>query len=277
MLRYKLVDYKEKIIDLRHGQFQVQLAEGGTGPNLFYLHGASGYTGWAPFLDHLAETFHIIAPAQPGVANSTGLQYLDNLWDLIIFYEDLIHELDLGTFQLFGDGYGGMIAAELAAHRPDMVSRLALIAPLGMWLENHPTLDIFALTPSQRSQLEWFNPDNRTSLELLDQPHDQLRKLEQELVNTQTAQAISKFMWPIADHGLIKRAHRISMPTLLIWGDSDQVVPLPYADAFQNLLTNVELSIIEKCGHVPHLERPDRFYDSLIRFLLPDTYVSDSD
>ena len=86
LVRGNLVDHEDKIIDIRHGQFQVELLQGGTGPTLVYLHGASGHAGWSPFLDHLAQSFRIIAPVQPGVGNSTGLEHLDTLWDLIIFY-----------------------------------------------------------------------------------------------------------------------------------------------------------------------------------------------
>ena len=267
LVRGNLVDHEDKIIDIRHGQFQVELLQGGTGPTLVYLHGASGHAGWSPFLDHLAQSFRIIAPVQPGVGNSTGLEHLDTLWDLIIFYEDFINELDIKTFHLCGSGYGGMIAAELAAHCPRLISRLALTAPFGLWIDDNPTIDIFALTPSERKHLEWFNPDNETASNLSFQSDDQISILEQALLNTQTAQAIGKFMWPIAEHGLSKRAHRVTMPTLLIWGDSDQIIPLSYAYAFQNLLSNSELTIIEQCGHLPHLENPGDYCSALIKFL----------
>ena len=267
LVRGNLVDHEDKIIDIRHGQFQVELLQGGTGPTLVYLHGASGHSGWSPFLDHLAQSFRIIAPVQPGVGNSTGLEHLDTLWDLIIFYEDLIHELGIETLHLCGDDYGGMVAAELAAHCPRLIPRLALTAPFGLWMDDNPTIDIFALTPSERKHLEWFNPQNEPSSNLLIEADDQISVLEQELVNTQTAQAIGKFMWPIADHGLIKRAHRVTMPTLLIWGDSDQIIPLSYAYAFQKLLPNSELTIIEQCGHLPHLEKPGDYCSALTAFL----------
>lgn len=259
-------DHQANIIDLRNGMFQIEIVEGGLGSPLVYIHGASGFMGWTQFLDQLSQSFNVIAPAHPGVSQSTGLQFLDNMWDLVLFYEELFNELGLKTFQLFGDGYGAMIAAELAAHRPDMISSLALIAPLGIWLDDTPTLDIYSLTPTQRIQKEWFDPDDERAKELFGQPAGETDKLNFELQRTQTAQSVSKFMWPIADHGLIKRIHRVSMPTLLVWGDSDQVVPFSYAEAFQDLLSDVALEVIPNCGHLPQYERPVDCLEILTRF-----------
>jgi len=71
-----MVQHTERTLSLRNGKFNVQLVEGGSGNSLVYLHGAGGYTGWAPFLDQLTEHYHIYAPAHPGVANSDGLEHL---------------------------------------------------------------------------------------------------------------------------------------------------------------------------------------------------------
>ena len=78
---------------------------------------------------------------------------------------------------------------------------------------------------------------------------------------------MGKFIWPIPDRGLTKRAHRITMPTLLLWGDSDGVVPSAYGQAFQQLLPNPTLQIIDRCGHLPQLERPEQFINAVRRFL----------
>jgi pimeloyl-ACP methyl ester carboxylesterase len=69
-------------------------------------------------------------------------------------------------------------------------------------------------------------------------------------------------------------AHRITMPTLVLWGDSDQVIPPEYGNAFRDLLPNATLSVIPQCGHIPQLERPQAFYDNVTGFL--DTGILDS-
>lgn len=257
----------ERMVSLRDGKFRVQLLEGGSGESLLYLHGMGGFPGWPPFLDRLAERYHVYVPAQPGVARSTGLEHLDDLWDLVLFYDELIQELGLHHGYLLGHCYGGMIAAELAAHRPERVSALALVCPLGLWLDETPVADLFALTPSEQGRLLWYDPDGESARAYLAEPDDPAAKMEAQLDRTQTLAAVGKFIWPIPDRGLAKRAHRITMPTLLVWGDSDGVAPPAYGQAFERLLPNATLRIIDRCGHLPQLERPEQFNEVVQRFL----------
>ena len=133
-----MADFRESIFSLRKGKFDIQMVDGGSGPDLLYLHGEQGFSGWAPFLDSLAETFHVYAPAHPGVGDSDGLEELDDLWDLVLFYEELMTALGIEGAAVIGHSYGGMVAAELAAHRKGLVSQMALVSSLGLWLDESP-------------------------------------------------------------------------------------------------------------------------------------------
>ena len=93
------------------------------------------------------------------------------------------------------------------------------------------------------------------------------KQTEAMIERAKTLSSIGKFIWPIPDRGLPKRAHRIDTPILLVWGDSDTVVPPEYAQAFQTLIPGAELDIIGNCGHLPQFERPDRFVISVSAFL----------
>jgi len=262
-----MVQFVERMVPLRSGKFNVQLVEGGSGPNLLFLHGAGGFTGWAPYLDRLAQNYRVYAPAHPGIAGSEGLEHLDDLWDLMVFYEELLDELGLERTYVVGHSYGGMLAAELAAHRPERVERLVLVCSLGLWLDDTPVADFFILTATERARLLWYDSDSEVARAYLALPEDPMARIEATLDRTQTLSAVGKFVWPIPDRGLPKRAHRITMPTLLLWGDSDGVVPPAYGKAFQQLLSNASLRVIEKCGHIPQLERPDEFIDAVVAFL----------
>ena len=264
---YTESNYTERTVALRGGKFNVQLVEGGNGDNLLYLHGAGGFTGWDACLDRLAAEFHVIAPAHPGIARSDGLEHLDDLWDLVIFYEELLDELGLERTYLVGHSYGGLLAAELAAHCPERVARLALVGSLGLWLEDTPVADFFILTRPERTELLWYDGNTETAQAYMASPTDPAERMEADLDRTQTLAAVGKFVWPIPDKGLPKRAHRITMPTLLLWGDSDGIVPPAYGPAFQQLLPNATLQIIERCGHIPQVERPDAFFDAIVGFL----------
>ena len=262
-----MAQHTERTVALRGGKFNVQLVEGGSGDHLLYLHGAGGFTGWDDSLDRLAGQFHVIAPAHPGVARSDGLEHLDDLWDLTLFYEELLQELGLERACVVGHSYGGMLAAELAAHCPRRVARLVLVGSLGLWLEETPVADFFILTRSERAELLWHNPDSAAAQAYLAAPTDPAARMEADLDRTQTLAAVGKFAWPIPDKGLTKRAHRITMPTLLLWGDSDGIVPPAYGPAFQQLLPNATLRVIEKCGHIPQVECPDEFFEAVAGFL----------
>ena len=98
-------------------------------------------------------------------------------------------------------------------------------------------------------------------------PEDPTERIEADLSRTQTLAAVGKFVWPIPDKGLPKRAHRITMPTLLLWGDSDGIVPPAYGPAFRQLLPNATLQVIDQCGHIPQIERPEAFFNAITAFL----------
>ncbi len=262
-----MADFRESIFSLRKGKFDIQMVDGGSGPDLLYLHGEQGFSGWAPFLDSLAETFHVYAPAHPGVAESVGLEELDDLWDLVLFYEELMTALGIEGAAVIGHSYGGMVAAELAAHRKGLVSQMALVSSLGLWLDQSPTLDFFTLTPSEEARAFWFDPECQAAKSTFVMPDDPEARQEAMIERAKTLSSIGKFIWPIPDRGLPKRAHRIEAPTLLVWGDSDAVVPPEYAEAFRTLIPGAELDIIDNCGHLPQYERPERFVISVASFL----------
>ena len=76
-----------------------------------------------------------------------------------------------------------------------------------------------------------------------------------------------KFLWPIPDKGLKKRLHRVKMPTLVVWGASDGLIPTAYAGAFQAAIPSSRVAILNGAGHLPMLEQREAFVDSVVRFL----------
>ena len=76
-----------------------------------------------------------------------------------------------------------------------------------------------------------------------------------------------KFIWPIPDRGLRKRLHRITAPTLIIWGHQDRLVPTVYADEFARQIAGAKVETVKSAGHAPHLEQPAAVAESVRAFL----------
>src|SRR6201996_1345066 len=131
----------------------VRYFEGGQGEPLVFLHGAGGVTAEDPFLNALAETHHVYAPLIPGYGDSDEAPEIRDMLDFTLHTWDVVAALGLKDPILVGHSMGGMIAAEMAAIAPNDVSRLALIAPAGLWDDDHPIPDLFSTLPYEMPEL----------------------------------------------------------------------------------------------------------------------------
>jgi pimeloyl-ACP methyl ester carboxylesterase len=77
----------------------------------------------------------------------------------------------------------------------------------------------------------------------------------------------TKFAWPIADHGLGRRLHRIRVPTLIVWGRDDALVPVAYAGEFGSRIAGSQVEVIDDCGHVLQADQPARTWTVISEFL----------
>ena len=134
-----------KTIETHH--VPVRYYEGGSGPDLVFLHGAGGVTAEDPFLNALAASHHVLAPLIPGYGDSEECPEIRDMLDFTLHAWDVVSALGLTDPILVGHSMGGMIAAEMAALQPRDVSRLGLICPAGLWDDNHPVADMFSLRP----------------------------------------------------------------------------------------------------------------------------------
>jgi pimeloyl-ACP methyl ester carboxylesterase len=150
-----------------------------------------------------------------------------------------------------------MIAAELAAMQPDRFDRLVLIAPLGLWDPTYPVLDFFAADPADLGRALYHDPESPVARAARDVPRDGDPYIQFMLDRAKSLATAAKYLWPIPNRGLGKRIHRVTMPTLLVWGASDGVCPPRYGEDFHRLIPGSELAILERAGHLPQVERPD--------------------
>ncbi|MGQ4807151.1 2-hydroxy-6-oxo-2,4-heptadienoate hydrolase [Candidatus Entotheonellaceae bacterium PAL068K] len=258
---------EEKTVTVRDGMFETNLRTDGNGDPLLYLHSAGGLRGWDPFLAELAQHFTVYAPSHPGFETSTGLEHIDDIIDLTVYYNDLLDALGLVSTHVVGHSLGAMVAAELAALSPHRVRKLVLANAVGLWLDKQPVADFFAMTPDQLATALWHDPNSDPAKAMLAVPEDEQAQLEAYLIRSQHLATAGKFLWPLPDKGLKKRIHRIQAPTLILWGQSDGLAPVAYAHEFQKRIAGSQVSIMPRCGHLPMYEDQDGFVRLVSGFL----------
>lgn len=253
---------------VRDGKFSVEIEVTGAGEPLLFLHGAAGLTGADPFLEDLGRDFKVYAPHLPGYGESTGGEHIDDVIDAALFYHELMDELKIPSASIVGHSMGGMLAAEVAALDTRRARKLVLVAPAGFWIEDHPIPDLFATDLSELPAMLFHDPQSPLAQLMMAIPWDNQELLTMMYVErTRRFSMASKFLWPIPDRGLKKRAYRIAAPTLLVWGESDKVIPPVYAGEFQKHIRNTRLQTIKEAGHMVQYEQPARFYKVVSEFL----------
>lgn len=251
-------------IPIREGSVTFEVKVGGAGPPLVFFHSFNGPSGWPELLARLAERHTVFAPLHP--ASGQGVESLDDVVDLALAYDELLGALGIGSAHLVGHFFGGMVAAELAAFFPSRVKKLVLISPMGLWLDSAPVADALILPPDELAPLLWRHPDSPVARAWAAEPEGDEARLAAQIASTQRLAAAGRFIWPIPDKGLRKRLHRISAPTLLLWGENDQLNPVVYGEEFARRIKTAELKVVEG-GHMWIHERSDVSALTILEFL----------
>ena len=240
----------------------IAVRRAGSGRPLLLLHGASDAGEWLPFMAELAARHDVIAPEHPGFGASDTPDWLDTIPDLANFYLDLIDQLDLVDVDLVGHDLGGWIAAELAVRNPRRLASLTLVAAAGIHLSGVPQTDPFLRTDEQRIRDLFHDPAHA------DQMIARVLRPEREDTNLKNQTSTARLTWQPRgyDPHLAKWLHRIALPTLVVWGGNDKVLPPAYAAAWQKRIPGAQLVTIADCGHMPHVEQPAAFAAALETF-----------
>ena len=244
----------------------VQYLEGGSGEPLVFLHGAGGMQPNDPFLDALAESFHVYAPYVPGYGDSEECPEIRDMLDFTLHHWDVVEALGLKDPILVGASMGGMIAAEMAAICPNAVSRLALIAPAGLWLDDHPMVDIFSTLPFEMPAIMFHDAEAGAAFMSSGLSMEDPKFLQNYLVrNARQLGMAGRILFPIPDRGLSQRLYRIKARTTLIWGDSDRAIPPVYAQEFKRRIAGAQLVSVPEAGHAIAWEKPREVIEAIKR------------
>ena len=244
-----------RTLETRRGP--VRFLTGGSGEALVYLHGAGGMTPSDPLLAALAERYRVYAPYLPGYGETEDCPDLRDMLDYTLHTWDVVEALGLRDPILVGHSMGGMIAAEMAALAANDVSRLALIAPAGLWLDDHPCPDMFALMPYDLPKYLFHDPEAGAATMTSGLNFDDPKFLQDYLVrNARQLGMAGKLLFPIPERGLRGRLYRIKAKTVIVWGMSDRMIPPAHGPEFEKGIAGSRLVTVPEAGHMVILERP---------------------
>jgi pimeloyl-ACP methyl ester carboxylesterase len=276
------IDWREHLrtVDLP-GAEAVNYVEIGEGEPILFIHGIAGcWRNWLENLPHFGRSHRAIALDLPGFGDSPMPS-----WEISMAnYGRLVHDFceRLGIDQvaaLVGNSMGGFISTEAVIEEPERFDRLVLISAAGVnfaeW-QGRPFeagARIFkAAIPflSGDRRIYWTRPLGRKLAfgRLFRNPN----KLRPELLAEQVrpglqAPGFSDALTAIWGYDTRERLPEIEIPTMVVWGLSDQIVPVEGALGYHRLIPHSRLEIFERTGHLPMLERPQRFNPLLEEFI----------
>ena len=237
---------------------------------LVWLHGASGLLPYEPLLDRLAERRPVLAPEWPGFGDEPTEGALRDMLDFALHGWDLVEALGLGERRphVAGHSMGGMIAAEMAALNPRGLDRLVLVDAAGLWLDDHPIPDIFAMLPFELAEVLFADPATGERILAGGVDFRDDAALTAFLVtNARRLGTAGKILFPIPNRRLADRLYRVTNPTLVLWGAADRLTDPRYADHFAELIEDATVALVEGAGHMLPHEQPDRAAALLADFL----------
>jgi pimeloyl-ACP methyl ester carboxylesterase len=253
---------ESRTVETRHAQ--VRCLQGGEGEPLVFLHGAGGMTPEDPLLAALAAKYHVYAPFLPGYGETPECASLRDMQDFALHGWDVVEALGLKNPILVGHSMGGMIAAEMAALAPNDVSRLVLICPAGLWLDDHPIVDVFSLLPFEMPKYLFHDPEAGATLMTSGLDMSDPKFLQDYLIrNARQMGMAGKILFPIPERGLAERLYRVKARTVIVWGESDRLIPPIYGPAFQAAIAGSRLVKVPEAGHMVILENPGKVVEAV--------------
>lgn len=224
----------------------------GVGDPVVFLHGAgtaSGFDWLLPIADH----FRLIVAYHPGFGSS-GDPALPGADHVARHHLDVLDRLGVERFHLVGQSMGGWVAATLASFSTHRIDKLVLVAPVGLDVPDHPTVNLLDLPPEEipgyltTDPVAVFGPADAPP-----PPPEFIAAREREAESWATAQSHGL----THESGLGRWLHRIDVPTLVLWGEADRLVPFEQAAVWAAGLPRATVHGVPGAGHLLFEERAD--------------------
>jgi 2-hydroxy-6-oxonona-2,4-dienedioate hydrolase len=253
---------------------KIRYLEAGSGPAVILLHGlGADASSWAATIGPLSQKYRVIVPDQIGFGRSDKPMINYRVGTLVDFLDGLYKQVGIERASLVGNSLGGFTAAAFALAHPEKVDRLVLVDAAGFAVTGDLDPRVLnGLNPStidaakQILALIFYNKQAYAT-------DANAAMLLTRKMMANDGYTVQRFIDSIVrnEDMLDKRLGQLKQPTLIIWGREDALTPLSMGERFKKEIAGSELLIIEKCGHVPQMEKALEFNTALMKFLGAET------
>jgi 2-hydroxy-6-oxonona-2,4-dienedioate hydrolase len=253
------------------GSHKIRYIEDGNNSKriLVLVHGlGASAERWEYVIPELSKKYRVIALDLLGFGYSDKplLDYTPEFFAKFLF--DFLETIGVNQCSIIGSSLGGQIVAEYAIRYPKKLEKVVLVSPAGVMKHTTPALEAYvaaALYPNQDSTSNAFQMmsgvDNKTPSHMIDD-------FIERMTMPNAKMTFMSALLGLKNAGMINhRLGTISVPTLVIWGKNDPVIPIRYANDFVISIKGCQYIEMQNCGHTPFVEDPKRFADSIFRFL----------
>lgn len=242
----------------------VTLTDRGAGPAVLLLHGGGGPATVSGLAEQLAGAgFRVIAPIHPGFESTPRPELLDSVPDLAKVYAVLLEQLGLADVTVIGNSVGGWITAELGVAGSGRIGRLILVDAVGLEVPGHLPVDFFSLAPQEIADYS-FHDSDRFRIDPSTMSPQQLA------VMAGNGAVLGIYAGTgMTDRSLEGRLSAVTVPTLVLWGDSDRIVDPEVGRAFAVAITGATFRLLPDTGHLPQLETPKALLAAITGWMPP--------
>jgi len=255
---------KQEIV--RAAGAEMGVVRGGSGKPILVLHDELGYSGWLEWNEGLARERSFVIPLQPGFGQTERIDWIRSYRDLAGLYSQIVRELGAAPIDVIGFSAGGYIAAEMAAADPNIFSHMVLVAPMGIKPEVGEIADFLAMTV--RNHLLSTVADAAKTPEFTKIYGAQMTPAQFEAFEDARSETARIGWEPFMHNPSLPHLLRgVKIPTLLVWGTRDAIVPRGCIDAYRAAIAGAQVALCEGVGHRPEIESAAEFDRIVSKFL----------
>jgi 2-hydroxy-6-oxonona-2,4-dienedioate hydrolase len=247
---------------------KIHYVDVGSGPPVILLHGLADDIGvWASVIPALAAKHRVIALDQLGFGGSDKPLLSYRVSTFVDFLDGFLDELKMERASLVGNSLGGWVAADFALKHPDRVERLVLCDAAGYaaLLKSMNPRALSALRTASRQDIRYLGPlafHDKRFYEDVDLAFKQRVTAGDSYTVNQILDSMIR-----GEDVLDNRLAAINQPTLVVWGREDKLIPLSFGERFHQEIKSSRLRVIDNCGHMPHVECPEKLNPILLQCL----------